>query len=223
MTRARTAARRVARPRRPVRGRPRPPRRTHAERTAETRAKVVAAVVDAIAERGFEGTTAQEIVARAGVTWGAVQHHFGAKNALLLAVLDDSFRRFAERLADLPVAGTTLAERADLFVERAWGHFASRHYRSTFEILLNGLGREAPTGPDDWRLRMREAWDEVWTRIFADARASHQRSLMLQHYAIAVLTGLATTRMLQGSGGGSPQHALALLKATLAQELTRRG
>ena len=54
------------------------PRRSHAERTAETRQRVIDAVVESISEIGFQRTTAAEISRRAGVTWGAVQHHFGA-------------------------------------------------------------------------------------------------------------------------------------------------
>ena len=77
-------------------------RRSHAERTAETRAKLIEAVVDSIAELGVQRATAQVIVARAGITWGAVQHHFGGKDGLLMAVLEDSFARFAERLRDIP-------------------------------------------------------------------------------------------------------------------------
>ena len=44
-------------------------RRSHAERTAETRAKILAAVVESIADVGFQRTTASEIAQRAGVTW----------------------------------------------------------------------------------------------------------------------------------------------------------
>lgn len=58
-----------------------PSRRSHAERTAETQARIVAAVVASIAERGLQRTTAAEVTRRAGVTWGAVQHHFGGKAA----------------------------------------------------------------------------------------------------------------------------------------------
>ena len=70
----------------PVR-RTRPERRSHAERRAETRARIIEAVIESIAEVGFHRTTAVEITRRAGVTWGAVQHHFGDKDGILLAVL----------------------------------------------------------------------------------------------------------------------------------------
>jgi AcrR family transcriptional regulator len=195
-------------------------RRSHAERTAETRAKIIAAVVVAIAENGFQRTTAQVIALRAGVTWGAVQHHFGGKDGLLLAVLEDTFNRFAQRLADVPLANTTLAERASVFVDRAWAHFRSRHFRSTFEILLNYLGRKENRGADDWRAEMARAWDRVWSRIFADAHLPRRRSLMLQHFTISALSGLAATRILEGGEAALPPQELELLKETLTRALT---
>ena len=54
-------------------------RRSHAARTAETRSRVIEAVIASIGEVGYQRTTSAEIARRAGVTWGAVQHHFGGK------------------------------------------------------------------------------------------------------------------------------------------------
>ena len=204
----------------PTRLRRAPPRvrRTHAERTAETRAKILGAVVESIAEIGLQRTTAAEIARRAGVTWGAVQHHFGGKSELLMAVLEDSFERFAARLADLPIEGLSLEARAARFVERAWEHFASREYASTFEILLDHLRRTRPTGAS-WQERMSRAWDGVWGRFFGDAPISRRRHGELQHYTISVLSGLASTLMLEGRGARVRAAELALLAATLTREL----
>ncbi|MBW2313227.1 MAG: TetR family transcriptional regulator [Deltaproteobacteria bacterium] len=54
-------------------------RRSQAERSAETRTRILAAVIDSIADVGLQRSTAAEIACRAGVTWGAVQHHVGDK------------------------------------------------------------------------------------------------------------------------------------------------
>jgi len=197
-------------------------RRTHAERSATTRAKIIAAVVEVIARDGFQGLTAQQLARRSGVTWGAVQHHFGAKDQLLLAVLEDSFERFAERLEHTPVAGTSLATRAAIFVDQAWEHFRSRHYRATFEILLNYLGRAEHQGAGNWRLEMSRAWDRVWSRIFVDVKVPRKQSLMLQHFTVSALSGLAATLMLQGGDAELPKGELDVLKATLVRELAGR-
>src|SRR5512145_1029051 len=123
-----------------------PVRRTQAERTAETRRRILDAVVESIAEVGFQRTTATEIARRAGVTWGAVQHHFGAKGGILEAVLEDTFERFEARLGDIP-QDAPLARRVALFVERAWEHFGSPHFRSMLEILLHLAPAEREGGP----------------------------------------------------------------------------
>jgi AcrR family transcriptional regulator len=197
------------------------PRRSHAERTAQTRARLMDAVVESIAEIGLARTTAPEIARRAGVTWGAVQHHFGGKDGMLVSVLDDSFRRFAERLEGIPLEGTSLEQRASLFIDRAWEHFSSAHYRSTHEILTHYLGREDSRARRDWRDRMSRDWERIWRRLFADARLPQRRHVVLQHYTIAVLAGLASTLMLEGAEVALRPAVVDLLKENLAEQLGR--
>lgn len=76
---------------RPVKGVPGhvvPGRRTQAERRSTTRAALIAAARALFAERGFAGTGREEIVERAGVTRGAMYHHFGSKEDLFRAVYE---------------------------------------------------------------------------------------------------------------------------------------
>jgi len=190
-------------------------RRTQAERTAATRERILAAVVASIAEVGFPRTTASEIARRAGVTWGAVQHHFGAKGGILEAVLADSFARLAQRLAGIP-AGAPLPARVELFVARAWEHFASPHYRSTLEILLHLSPADREAG---WQGEMQRALDRIWRRTFPETRLPLRRGLVLQRYAASVLSGLAALALLDGT---RQTHAaeLRLLEGTLLRELS---
>lgn len=193
-------------------------RRSHADRTAETRAKIIAAVNEAIADVGFQRTTASEITQRAGVTWGAVQHHFGGKDGTLAAVLEDSFARFAERVTGVDV-GQSFEKRVGDFVDRAWGHFDSAHFRSTLEIMLHYAG-QSDVPPEPWREAMTAALDRTWNELFGDARVSRQRSGALQRYAVSVLSGLASMRFIEGAGGRRPRAELEVLKRTLCRELS---
>ena len=196
-------------------------RRSHAERTAETRGRILAAVVESIAEVGFSGTTANEIARRAGVTWGAVQHHFGGKDGILVAVVEHSFDGFVERLGDLPIEDRSLEKRASLFIDRAWDHFGSTVYRSTFEILLNYASRPDEGATPQWQAQMFEAWDRVWQRIFHDAPLPRRRRFAIQHFTISCLSGMASTLMLEGGEAQLLRAELDLLKETLVRELSR--
>ena len=63
-------------------------RRTQAERSAGTRAALLAAARELFAARGFAGAPREEIVRRAGVTRGALQHHFVDKEGLFREVVE---------------------------------------------------------------------------------------------------------------------------------------
>lgn len=194
-------------------------RRSQAQRRAETRAAILSAVVECIGQSGFQGTTATEIARASGVTWGAVQHHFGGKDGLLVAVVEDSIDRFAARLRTVPPQSAPLQERIDAFVAAAWEHFRSPDYRSTFEILLNVLSRKDLENHPSWQLRFFGDWDRIWMQVFADSSLKKNQRLMLEHYTISVLTGLAATQTLAGTDGELPDAELAMLRRTLYGEL----
>ena len=193
-------------------------RRTHAERTRETRRRVKAAVVEAIAEVGYQRTTAAEIARRADVSWGAVQHHFGDKDGILVAVLEESFERFTERFAAAPAPGLALEARVDEFVERAWAHFESPHYRTALEILLN-LPDDIEAG---WQADMLGEWNAIWRAYFSGfpgGDLGSRRVVELMIYVVSVLSGLATTRTLAGAAAPIRARELAFLKETLVRHL----
>lgn len=198
-------------------------RRSHAERTAETRGRIKAAVVEAIMEVGFQRATAAEISRRSGVSWGAAQHHFGDKDGILAAVLVDSFNQFAAGLAGVSVEDRSLEQRVALFIDAAWKHFGSDQYRCTFEILLN-------IPPVDWsspdhplRDATLKAWSTLWVRFFGEAGLPPRRTIAVQYYTISVLSGLAAMKKLEGATPSQRRMELGFLKDTLARELRRPG
>ena len=178
------------------------------------------AVVESIAEIGFQKTTANEITRRAGVTWGAVQHHFGGKDGILTAVLEESFERFAERLAAVPTEGASLAERVSAFVDIAWEHFSSPDYRSTFEILLNYTRDADDDGVPIWESEMFSAWNRVWSKIFADVSLPRRKTVALQAFSISTVSGMAALAMLRRAVEPIHGAELDLLKRTLVREMT---
>ena len=190
-------------------------RRSHAERTAETRKRVTTAVVESIAEVGFQRTTAAEIARRAGVTWGAVQHHFGDKEGILMAVLEESFETFARALGVPPGRNEKLEARVALFVSRSWKHFESSNYRSTFEILLN----LPPESEIPWQQEMLREWRRIWSSFFPESDPARRESIDLMLYTTSVLTGLATTKMIEGSAQRPRNRELTFLEETLMRRL----
>ncbi|MEO9327047.1 TetR/AcrR family transcriptional regulator [Gordonia aurantiaca] len=81
---------------------PTPGRRTQAERTAATRARVLDAAVEALVEVGYAGTTTQEVNRRAGVSRGALLHHFPTRESLVVAAVGHLVDRRLEEVLSRP-------------------------------------------------------------------------------------------------------------------------
>jgi AcrR family transcriptional regulator len=75
------------------------PPRTKAERSAVTKEALLAAARELFTERGYADVGVAELAQRAGVTTGAVYHHFGSKRGLFRALLEAVHEEVAESIA----------------------------------------------------------------------------------------------------------------------------
>lgn len=86
-------------------------RRTQAERSETTTDELVTAARRLFAEKGFAATSIEEIVRDAGVTRGALYHHFKRKEDVFEAVLCREQQMLSKRLRDAALKqGTAFAQ-----------------------------------------------------------------------------------------------------------------
>jgi len=71
-------------------------RRTQAERTEETRRRILDASVDLLASKGYAAFRTADVAEVAGVSRGAQTHHFPSKDDLVVAVVEHVFERASE-------------------------------------------------------------------------------------------------------------------------------
>ena len=97
-------------------------KRTQAERSEATRTALMDAARRLFAERGYADVGTEEIVREAGVTRGALYHHFDGKRDLLRAVYEQIEGEIAKDLAERAVPGASVLETlrlgADRFLDR---------------------------------------------------------------------------------------------------------
>ena len=90
-----------------------------AERREATRAALVTAARTCFVENGFDATSTEAVLARAGVSKGALYHHFASKAELLVAVFEAVSRDTVARAQR--TAGGAGSARAELTAAlKAW-------------------------------------------------------------------------------------------------------
>lgn len=200
----------------PRRASRRRPRRTQEERSAETRAKVVAAATECVAELGFRGATMNAIAARAGVTWGAMQHQFGDKDAILDAVLENAVHDFEAQLSGLRDESEPRA-RVHAFVRHCEKLLRGPSYRAFFEIQSN-RGRADDDAGASWAADVETALARIWKALFGGLGLPRARLVAARRFAFVVLSGIAAERMIFPRTDFSRSH-LEVLEATLVRLL----
>jgi AcrR family transcriptional regulator len=75
------------------------PAQTQEERKADTRARLIAAAADLFARKGFHAVSAEALADAADRTTGALYSHFGSKDGLLLALVEQWLDESAARIS----------------------------------------------------------------------------------------------------------------------------
>ncbi len=73
----------------------------HKQRSKETRIRILNAAESCFAQSGYDGTSVAQICEEAGLSKGALYHHFSSKHAIFLELLDRWLTAMDFQMADL--------------------------------------------------------------------------------------------------------------------------
>lgn len=109
-------------------------------------AEIAGAGLRLFCERGYRGVTVDDIARAAGVTKGAVYHHFGGKDDVLVAAVELYFRRAFDRgRADAgPTDSTSAAERMRAVLWSGWRFWHTDEFQGLFRLALGEGGAAVP-------------------------------------------------------------------------------
>jgi AcrR family transcriptional regulator len=123
-------------------------KRTQTERSDATRAALVAAARPLFADRGYAGVGTEEIARAAGVTRGALYHHFEGKRELFESVYEQIEIELAERIAAGALQANASSPLAAMKAGAEMFLLASTEPETQQIVLLDG---PSVLGWDRWR------------------------------------------------------------------------
>ncbi len=114
------------------------------ERSRATQARLLAATIECLVERGWAGTTTTLIAERAGVSRGAQLHHYPTKGDLVLAAVGHlAERRAAELRAEADALPDDRRQRLDRVIDMLAAAFTGPLFVAALELWV-----AARTDPD---------------------------------------------------------------------------
>ncbi len=113
-------------------------RRTQGERSAGTQRRLQEATIEALAALGYRGASTTEICRRAGVSRGAMLHHYPTKSELLAAAVDHLFERRHGMLRDALASAPPGADRVGLGLALLWEIYATDAHAAWMELVVAG-------------------------------------------------------------------------------------
>jgi AcrR family transcriptional regulator len=114
-------------------------RRSQAQRSAETRARLLESTIECLVKYGYAGTTMPRVAELAGLTRGAQVHHFGSRDELMIAAVQ--YLATTRTAAAVPQFGGRIAsteDPLDTILDIAWDIHSEAMFIPIVELWVAG-------------------------------------------------------------------------------------
>ncbi len=175
-----------------------PRRRSQKERSAETSSRLMAATIDLLHDRGITRATTPDIARAAGVSRGALTHHFPTRETIITAsianmlhLVNEDMRRFGREFAE---SGGS----SDEIVDYLWKVMSDRLFYVTMEYLPEARHN------DEFKAQLvpvvREfhaGLDAIWTELAARTGADPEHTRNVMNATMCCIRGMIAQTVLR--------------------------
>lgn len=197
------------------------PLKAATDRGARAIERVLAAARLCIADMGYARASSNQIATHAGVSWGVIQHHFGTRQAILLALMDESIQEIETHWSRQPVLGEVISEKLESVATTIWSYYTDSNHLVFHEIYINLTRDPDTTAEVKKRLRQleRRAF-KAWTALMRPILDEVDDGAVLQRLLLQSLWGLVLNRLVKGTDDDCGNER-ALLIAALGRYFER--
>ncbi len=160
------------------------------DRRAETRARLLGAAAELLAERGVDGASVAAVAERAERTSGAVYDHFGSKDGLVFALLDGWVDDASVVIDAELVTTSTIDERLEVL----WRNVSAPVVGGGRWIALEHELWAYAVRQDDARDHLARRYRGAWRGLLAATGAVHGSSDEVGPAVLGLLFGLEMVR-----------------------------
>ena len=167
-------------------------RRTQAERSAATQAKILEAAKNLIAKQGLAHTSTQDIARQAQVSRGAMLHHFPSRASLIQATYAEMLRQESELLRDFARTLQPGQNRLKALTEYIWERYQSGIFQVSMDYIAGArVDADELSYVSAESRKFNDALNDVWNvELEAFGCNAETRQLMMNEF-MCLVRGMA--------------------------------
>lgn len=169
------------------------PRRTQAQRSHSTQQKILTVTTQLVLSKGLRDTSTVDVAEAAGVSRGALLHHYPSRQVLMQEALRHLLNGEITEIKALAGAIRTGDMDLDGFLSEMWARFSGPMFMITMEFLTAARTdpaiREAliPVALD-----YNHQLDEIWENLFPDLSGASGTRRIALNATLCLLRGMGT-------------------------------
>jgi AcrR family transcriptional regulator len=173
-------------------------RRSQKERSAETSARLMSATIDLLHDRGLTRISTSEIAQAAGVSRGALTHHFASREAIISASVADLLARVTRDLHRFAEEFVARGGASDEIVDYIWTMMSDRLFYVTMEYLPEARHNDAfradlvPVVRD-----FHDGLDAIWTALAARTGVAPDHARIVMNTTMCLVRGMIAQTVLR--------------------------
>jgi len=173
-------------------------RRKQVDRTREARQRLRDAAVAVLLERGYASLTTKEVASRAGVSNGALMHHYASKMELVIDATADIYEAAIERGQRIARTPAAHREPVEGFIKDCMSVYFEWPFIAAVEVLV-----VARTDPELMRQiepvmqRYRSLTNHLWLGVLKDLGVPSDKAELVLNLTLNVVRGMAVNSLWQ--------------------------
>lgn len=168
-------------------------RRTQAERSHATQRKILDTTLDCLMEQGLRDTSTVDVAVRAGVSRGALLHHYPSKKLLLREALRYLLTEEIANINGLADDVETGRLDFDAFLAILWEHFSGRLFMITLEFLAAArTDSDIRSALRTVALEFNASLDQIWERLMLNSALAPRDRRLALNVTLCFLRGMGT-------------------------------
>ena len=173
-------------------------RRTQAERSDQTQARVIEAAATVLRRKGYAGLRTDEVARVAKVSRGAQQYHFPTKDSLVLATAAHLLRSGLERGRSRAEAARYAGDPIEAIIQDSIDFFLGPDFGVILDLVLAGSKDRALRDKIyGYSRENRVGVEETWTQVLSEQGVPRDKAEKIVWLTISIVRGFAVRALWQ--------------------------